>query len=487
MSIAIESKIDIAPSGCYFKTKLRVGFTYFSHYASNAVVLLTADVIGLLLAFELAASARLLLFGSPMSPVWLLWLTVAWAVGAFAWGLLPAWGLSPVECLRRQVCLTAIVFSGVSVALFLTQSGIETSRFTICAAFLLAVPLIPCMRMLAKRILIRWQLWGIPVAIYGAGVVGRSIIRSLKEEPGHGYCPVCIFDDNPALMDCAIEGVPIRGTTDSIVQDVPLAILAITEIEGERIVEMVEGSLSSYLKVMIIPNLVFLPSLWVNSRDLSGTPGLELSNNLLDPGKCVVKRTFEYCLTVLTIPLWAPLCALVGGLIWLDDRENPIFKQQRVGQDGRIFNTWKFRTMVPDAEAVLALKLQEDAALRAEWAHDCKLSHDPRITKLGTFLRRSSLDEIPQLVNVLRGDMSLIGPRPLPNYHHELLPPSVRKLRERVRPGMTGLWQVSGRSEVGSDGMVRWDPYYVHNWSLWLDIVILVRTVRVVIRGSGAR
>ena len=91
------------------------------------------------------------------------------------------------------------------------------------------------------------------------------------------------------------------------------------------------------------------------------------------------------------------------------------------------------------------------------------------------------------LINVLRGDMSLIGPRPLPNYHHEQLPPSVRKLRERVRPGMTGLWQVSGRSEVGSDGMVRWDPYYVHNWSLWLDIVILVRTVRVVIRGSGAR
>jgi Undecaprenyl-phosphate galactose phosphotransferase WbaP len=487
MSVTIGTEIEIAPSGWYFKAKLRIGFSYFSHYALNAIVLLTADVIGLVLAFELAAHARELFWGSPMSPVWVVWLVVCWAMGAFAWGLLPAWGLCPVECLRRQVSLTAIVFSGVAVALFLTKSSVGNSRFTILCAFLLAVPLIPFMRMLAKRELMRWHLWGIPVAIYGGGVVGRSIIRSLQEEPGQGYCPVCVFDDNPDLIGGEIEGVPVRGNTGSIVQDVPLAILAITQIEGERIAELVEGSLASYLKVMIIPNLVFLPSLWVNSRDLSGTPGLELSNNLLDPGKCVIKRSIEYCLTVLTIPLWGPLCILVGGLIWLGDREDPIFKQKRIGEDGRVFDTWKFRTMVPDAEAVLEQQLDQDEALRAEWERDCKLSRDPRITKLGRFLRRSSLDEIPQLVNVLRGEMSLIGPRPLPNYHHEQLPSSVRKLRERVKPGMTGLWQVSGRSEVGSDGMVRWDPYYVRNWSLWLDVVILVRTVRVVMAGSGAR
>lgn len=486
MSAPIGSQIDLAPSGWYFKTKLRIGFSYFSRYALNATVLLTADIIGLVLVFELAAYTRQFFLGAPMSPVWIVWLAVCWAMGAFAWGLLPAWGLCPVESLRRQVCLTTIVFAGVAVALFLTKSSDENSRFTIFLAFLLAVPLIPFMRMLAKRALIRRKLWGIPVAIYGGGVVGRSIIRSLQEEPGQGYYPVCIFDDNPELMDRAIEGVPIRGKTDSIVQDVPVAILAITQIEGERIAELMEGSLANYLKVMIIPNLVFLPSLWVNSRDLSGTPGLELSNNLLDPGKRITKRVIEYSLTVCTLPLWGPLCALLGGLIWLGDREDPIFKQKRIGQGGRIFNTWKFRTMVPDAEAVLEKKLQEDPALREEWERGCKLSKDPRITGLGRLLRRSSLDEIPQLVNVLRGDMSLIGPRPLPNYHHEQLPPSVRKLRERVKPGMTGLWQVSGRSEVGSDGMARWDPYYVRNWSLWLDIVILVRTIRVVMGGRGA-
>ncbi|MFQ3224815.1 MAG: lipopolysaccharide/colanic/teichoic acid biosynthesis glycosyltransferase [Lentimonas sp.] len=161
-------------------------------------------------------------------------------------------------------------------------------------------------------------------------------------------------------------------------------------------------------------------------------------------------------------------------------------KQQRIRGGGRLFDALKFRTMVPEVEVVLEVELREDRALRAEWEHDCKLKRDPRITKIGKFLRRSSLDEIPQLVNVLRGELSLIGPRPLPNYHHDQLPSSVRKLRERVKPGMTGFWQVSGRSEVGSDGMVRWDPYCVRNWLLWLDIVILVRTVRVVIGGHGA-
>lgn len=487
MSVPIGTKIDLAPSGWYFRTKLKIGFSYFSRYALNASLLLAADLVGLVLAFELAAYTRFLLLGSPMSAVWMMWLAVFWSVGAFAWGLLPAWGLCPVESLRRQVSLTAIAFAAVAVSLFLTKSGDQHSRFIIFLAFLLAVPLIPFVRMLAKRAMIRWGLWGIPVAIYGAGVAGRSIVRGLKEEPGQGYFPVCIFDDNPELMDCVIEGVPIRGKTESIVQDVPVAILAITQVDGGRIAELMEGALGHYLKVLVIPNLIFLPSLWVNSRDISGTPGIELSNNLLDPGKCAIKRSFEYFLTLFSMPMWGPLCLFVGCLIWLEDRADPIFKQRRIGQDGRIFDTWKFRTMVPDAEAVLEKKLQEDSVLRAEWERDCKLTKDPRVTKLGRLLRRSSLDEIPQLVNVLRGDMSLIGPRPLPNYHHEQLPPSVRKLRERVKPGMTGLWQVSGRSEVGSDGMVRWDPYYVRNWSLWLDVVILVRTVRVVIAGSGAR
>ena len=142
--------------------------------------------------------------------------------------------------------------------------------------------------------------------------------------------------------------------------------------------------------------------------------------------------------------------------------------------------------MVPDAEKILRRKLAEDPALKAEWDANYKLKKDPRITPVGWLLRRTSLDELPQLWCVLTGAMALVGPRPLPKYHHEELQLRTQRLRIRVRPGITGLWQVSGRSDTGTAGMDKWDTYYVTNWSIWLDIVILVRTVRVVLFGSGA-
>ncbi len=151
-----------------------------------------------------------------------------------------------------------------------------------------------------------------------------------------------------------------------------------------------------------------------------------------------------------------------------------------------MFKTLKFRTMHKEAEKILEAKLDEDPDLREEWEENFKLKNDPRVTRTGQLLRSSSLDELPQLFNVLRGDMSLVGPRPLPAYHYYGLSEQVRLLRDRVRPGITGLWQVSGRSEVGLEGMERWDTYYVRNWSIWLDFVILFRTVRAVLQKEGA-
>lgn len=163
-----------------------------------------------------------------------------------------------------------------------------------------------------------------------------------------------------------------------------------------------------------------------------------------------------------------------------------MFAQERVGHDGTYFRMIKFRTMYTNAEEVLQAKLDEDPELKEEWNRNFKLRKDPRITPIGRLLRRTSLDEMPQLWNVLRNEMSLVGPRPLPDYHDTQLPDRVRRLRQRVKPGMTGLWQVSGRSEVGNLGIQKWDSYYVRNWSIWLDIVVLVRTIRVVLTGRGA-
>lgn len=199
-----------------------------------------------------------------------------------------------------------------------------------------------------------------------------------------------------------------------------------------------------------------------------------------------IKQTIEFSLVLLTLPLWLPVCIIIYMLILIEDGKNPLFVQDRVGKNGHIFRTFKFRTMVVNAEEVLKKVLEENEELRLEWDTFYKLRKDPRITRIGRFLRTTSLDELPQLLNVLLGDMVLVGPRPLTTYHQEALPQHVQELRNSVKPGITGLWQVSGRSDAGTEGMKQWDPYYVRNWSIAMDFSILLRTVKVVIAREGA-
>jgi exopolysaccharide production protein ExoY len=197
------------------------------------------------------------------------------------------------------------------------------------------------------------------------------------------------------------------------------------------------------------------------------------------------KRSLDVGVAVTALFVLLPLLLLIAVLVWAGDRQAPIYRHMRLGRDGRRFGCLKFRSMVTDGEAVLAAHLAASPRARAEWAETHKLSDDPRITPIGHVLRKTSLDELPQLWNVLRGEMSLVGPRPLPLRDFELLD-SWHRGRYRVLPGITGLWQVSGRSELDFDDLVRLDFYYVENWSIWLDIEIIARTPLAVLRGRGA-
>ena len=201
------------------------------------------------------------------------------------------------------------------------------------------------------------------------------------------------------------------------------------------------------------------------------------------------RRTLDLIVAGTVLLLLAVPLMLIAIAIRIDSGGPSLFRQQRVGRDRRTFTMFKFRTMYRDADVSPHREYVRSLIDGGgEGGGDLyKLSVDDRITRVGKVLRAWSLDELPQLINVLFGEMALVGPRPLPLYHLEQLPLPVRDQRARMRPGMTGLWQVSGRSDAGTDGMARWDPYYVRNWSIWLDIVILVRTVRVVLTGSGAR
>jgi lipopolysaccharide/colanic/teichoic acid biosynthesis glycosyltransferase len=252
------------------------------------------------------------------------------------------------------------------------------------------------------------------------------------------------------------------------------------------LINLLEGPLQAYNTILLVPDLQDAPSLWVKPCDLQGILALEIRRNLLDPVALFLKTATERLLVLLTLPLWGPLCLLLMLLIWLQDFNSPIYAQERVGKHNNRFDAYKLRTMVPEAEKVLQRKLAENPALKAEWEANYKLKKDPRITPVGWFLRKTSLDELPQFWCVLIGTMALVGPRPLPVYHHDELQLRTQRLRAKVNPGITGLWQVSGRSDSGTAGMDKWDTYYVTNWSVWLDLVIIARTARVVLFGSGA-
>jgi Undecaprenyl-phosphate galactose phosphotransferase WbaP len=461
-------------------------FRYNRRYALNAAAMALTDAASLAASLVLAGAARWLFMGTAHYEFWVLALIPFWLVAATVQGMIPAWAVSPVESLRRLVTLTFMVFGVATALLFLSKTGAEVSRLSLFISFCFALPLIPFARTLTKRALCRSGKWGLPVAIYGAGRTGRAALERLREDVGFGYHPICLFDDNPTLLGTMVDGVPVRGTTLDYSREAAVAIVAIPSMGTRQLAALLEGPLAGYRRVMLLPNLLNLPSFWLECRDLGGMLGLEVASKLLDPARTLMKRWFDLLVVGSTLPLWGPLCALLAGLIWLEDRSNPLFRQARVGLSGGIFSTLKFRTMVPNAEEILREKLESDPEFRAEWNAGCKVKRDPRVTWTGRFLRKTSLDELPQLINVLRGEMSLVGPRPLPDYHYAQLPDEVVRLRERVRPGITGLWQVSGRSESGNLGMIRWDPYYVRNWSLWLDLVILFRTVRVVLYGRGA-
>jgi Undecaprenyl-phosphate galactose phosphotransferase WbaP len=215
-------------------------------------------------------------------------------------------------------------------------------------------------------------------------------------------------------------------------------------------------------------------------------PAEELcGTGLLAPRNQAIKRVFEVAIAALLLILALPAACVIAVAIILETRGPVFFGHTRIGKDERRFRVWKFRSMVAEADVALRRYLKDHPERRAEWRRSHKLKQDPRVTRVGRLLRRSSLDELPQLWNVLRGDMSLIGPRPIVEEEISKYGPSL-SLYLQVQPGLTGLWQVSGRADTGYRRRVDLDCQYIRNWSLLVDLKILLKTVRVVLCGHGA-
>jgi exopolysaccharide biosynthesis polyprenyl glycosylphosphotransferase len=293
-----------------------------------------------------------------------------------------------------------------------------------------------------------------------------------------------VSGNRPALLD---RGVSVVGGFDSVARAVRLnsadtvAVLASPDLGPEQLRRLAWELEPTGADLMVAPSLVEVAGPRLSIRPVSGLPLLQVEQPQFTGARRFVKATFDRTLATLALLVLSPLLLTVGAAVRLSSSGPALFRQERVGRNGRTFTMVKFRTMVVDAEA----KRDELLAQSDRDGLMFKMRLDPRITRVGGLLRRYSLDELPQLINVVRGDMSLVGPRPpLPAEVAEY-PQDVRR-RLLVPPGLTGLWQVSGRADLSWEESVRLDLRYVDNWSLATDLLILWKTARAVLSGSGA-
>jgi Undecaprenyl-phosphate galactose phosphotransferase WbaP len=404
-------------------------------------------------------------------------------------GLYPGIGWGPAEELRRTSIGTTIIIICAIGLTFLGQSGVAWSRQIFATTWLLALVALPLLRAGLRRSMCQASWWGVPVVVLGAGETGTHVVRLLRSRPWLGLKPVAVLDDDSGKQGCDVGGLPVTGNLATIVQlrtaGIRHAILAMPGLPANRLALMLD-QLGDHLRhIFIAPAMPGSPDVIAETREFANTLVLEIRQNLLRPEVRIIKRCVDIVSVVVGLLLFWWIFASIALAVKLSSPGPIFYGQRRIGRFGREFTAWKFRSMVKDADAILAGYLQAHPELRAEWERDHKLKDDPRVTWIGRILRRTSLDELPQLWNILRGEMSLVGPRPI--VQDEVAKYGERfALYQKVRPGLSGLWQVSGRNDVTYGERVALDCYYVRNWSVWLDLVILARTVRVVLLGKGA-
>jgi len=324
------------------------------------------------------------------------------------------------------------------------------------------------------------------VLIVGAGSLGREVAQALNAYRWAGLQVVGFLDDDPEKQNQRVEGFPVLGTLDQAgevvqAQRVDEVIIALPMKAHKRLVNLVAELWEHPVRVKVVPDYSALVFTRATFESLGDVPLIGLREPAIDDFHRFVKRLFDLVFTLLLLIPLLPVMGIIALLVRLDSPGPIIFKQQRVGENGKLFWMYKFRTMVPDAEA----RLKEVIRTTPDGAIIHKVKDDPRVTRIGRILRQYSLDELPQLFNVLKGEMSLVGPRPEMPWLVEKYEPWQRQ-RFSVPQGITGWWQVNGRSDKPMHLHTEEDLYYIQNYSLWLDLQILWRTIGAVLKRRGA-
>lgn len=392
-------------------------------------------------------------------------------------------------------------------AAFLYRGGFEYRAFSYARGvfvidFLLVLGAVGLLRGLvrsAQSFARRRGINLIPTLVVGRGPEAALCIREMRERPALGYRVIGMVESGPIDTGAleAFEGVAVisdlvglpEAIRDSGANEV---IVADPRVNGDTLFEvMMRCGPQHGIEFRIAPSLFNCLPTKTEIDQVGALPMIRLFREPLSDGSRIVKRIFDLTISLIVLMLFLPLWLLIALLIRLDSNGAVLYVQERVGMDGRIFRLYKFRTMQPGSDSAMHKDYQRkfiagrtDANLGSTEKPAYKMSTDPRITRVGRWLRRTSLDEVPQFLNVLRGDMSVVGPRPPIAYEVEAYELWHRK-RLEMKPGLTGLWQVSGRNRLPFEEMVKLDLFYIENWSLLLDIRIISRTVLVMFKGDG--
>lgn len=381
---------------------------------------------------------------------------------------------------------TAIIF-----VLYVARIAVHTSRFFVGAFGILAFIFLVLYRYFIKNYLQNRQLLQIPVIILGAGKTAELLVKSLCNDPGMSYKIVGFLEDNKVEKGF-LEKYPVLGgfaDAEKVIKatGVKCVFVAAPGLDEYSLGMLVYRIQPLVENVEVITNLVGVPTGTAEVESIFNEKLLilRLKNNLARPLNRYIKTALDYLMTIIGTILILPLLLFIAIWIYIDSPGQVIFRHMRVGKNGKLFPCYKFRSMCNNSQEKLAQLLAENPAAREEWERDFKLKNDPRITKSGAFLRKTSLDELPQIFNVLRGEMSLVGPRPVVQEELARYGEFVRDYL-MVKPGITGMWQVNGRSDTTYEERVQMDVWYVRNWSVWLDVMLLWRTIKAVFKCEGA-
>lgn len=387
----------------------------------------------------------------------------------------------------------AVIYGAVSciVLLFLFKESIVLSRIYAVLFFIFVICSIFIVRYLVRLLLKRAHLFYRPVILIGAGRTAERVLRFFQNDLGYRYDVMGIVDDHP-ISERIAQKFRLYGKmkdAETIVRDAGIQNVIITApgLKKEALQDLIQKIQPHVRNIAFVPDLIGTPMAGIETQILFSEEILMLTlrNNLASKRNRFIKRSFDLICTIFGSIIISPILLALVLLVAVNNKGHVIFVHQRVGKHGKLFPCYKFQTMIPNAQEALETYLKENPAARKEWETNFKLEHDPRVTKFGAFLRKTSLDELPQLWNVIRGDMSLVGPRPIVTAEIKRYGDHFREY-SMVLPGITGMWQASGRSDTTYEERVTMDTWYVRNWSIWIDLMYLFKTVKAVFFGKGA-